>query len=154
MKLRGIIRATTGRPKKPKYKIPYMVKQIKKYTDETDLPILKECCFENDWNYDYVMQIQRDNPVLSQSIRRLLTKKEIILEKALYAGTNNTGCVFGLKQLGWKDNPEPIVVNNVVQTNTGGNRSEKLNRVNTDVLEELDKLYSEIESETEEPKNE
>ncbi len=131
-----------------------MVKQIKKYTDETDLPILKECCFENDWNYDYVMQIQRDNPVLSQSIRRLLTKKEIILEKALYAGTNNTGCVFGLKQLGWKDNPEPIVVNNVVQTNTGGNRSEKLNRVNTDVLEELDKLYSEIESETEEPKNE
>ena len=131
-----------------------MVKQIKKYTDETDLPILKECCFENDWNYDYVMQIQRDNPVLSQSIRRLLTKKEIILEKALYAGTNNTGCVFGLKQLGWKDNPEPIVVNNVVQKNTGGNRSEKLNRVNTDVLEELDKLYSEIESETEEPKNE
>lgn len=131
-----------------------MVKQIKKYTDETDLPILKECCYENDWNYDYVMQIQRDNPVLSQSIRRLLTKKEIILEKALYAGTNNTGCVFGLKQLGWKDNPEPIVVNNVVQTNTGGNRSEKLNRVNTDVLEELDKLYSEIENETQEQNNE
>lgn len=131
-----------GRPKKPKYTIKTMVRKIYEYTEKTQLPILKECCFQNDWNYDYVMQLQRDNPVLSQSIRRLLTKKEIILEKGLYAGANNTGFVFGLKQLGWKDSPEPLVVNNTIQNNTGGNRSEKLNRVSTEILEEIEELLN------------
>lgn len=131
-----------GRPKKPKYTIKTMVRKIYEYTEKTQLPILKECCFQNDWNYDYVMQLQRDNPVLSQSIRRLLTKKEIMLEKGLYAGANNTGFVFGLKQLGWKDSPEPLVVNNTIQNNTGGNRSEKLNRVSTEILEEIEELLN------------
>ena len=61
--------------KKVKYTIKTMVRKIYEYTEKAQLPILKECCFQNDWNYDYVMQLQRDNPVLSQSIRRLLTKK-------------------------------------------------------------------------------
>jgi hypothetical protein len=136
-----------GRPRKPKYTIKTMVRKIYEYTEKTQLPILKECCFQNDWNYDYVMQLQRDNPVLSQSIRRLLTKKEIILEKGLYAGANNTGFVFGLKQLGWKDSPEPLVVNNTIQNNTGGNRSEKLNRVSTEILEEIEDLLNTEEEE-------
>ena len=136
-----------GRPKKVKYTIKTMVRKIYEYTEKAQLPILKECCFQNDWNYDYVMQLQRDNPVLSQSIRRLLTKKEIMLEKGLYAGANNTGFVFGLKQLGWKDSPEPLVVNNTIQNNTGGNRSEKLNRVSTEILEEIEDLLNTEEEE-------
>lgn len=143
-----------GRPKKEKYVIEKMVKQIKRYTDETVIPILKECCFENDWCYDYVMQLQRDNPVLSQSIRRLLTKKEIQLEKALYAGENNSAFVFSLKQLGWKDNPEPIIINNEIRNNIAGNRSEALQKCDTETLEELEKIYDSLEKENDDSKRE
>lgn len=137
---------------KPKYKINHMIKVIRQYTDDTQLPILKEVCLENEWNYIYVMQLQRENPVLAQAIRRLLTKKEVMLEKAMYAGTNNTACIFGLKQLGWKDNPDPVVVNNIVQENTGGNRSESLKKVSAETLEELESIYEEIEKSNQETK--
>lgn len=142
-----------GRIKNPKYKLKSMVRKIDEYTENTTLPILKECCFENKWSYDYVMELQRENPLLSQSIRRLLTKKEIALEKGLYSGVNNTGMVFGLKQLGWKDNPEPIIVNNTIQNNVSGNRSEKLSRVNKEIIDQLDDLYDEIERENAENEN-
>lgn len=132
---------------KPKYNINYMVKKIFSYTDNQPLPILKECCFENEWNYDYVMQLQRDNPILSQSIRRLLLKKEIQLEKALYSGGNNTAFVFSLKQLGWKDNPEQLIVNNVIQDVQGGNRGKKLRECDINTLERLEELYDELDSE-------
>jgi len=92
-----------GRPKKPKYNIKRMVEIINEYTDEAYIPILKECCFDNAWNYDYVDQLKRKHEELSLSIKRLLAKKEITLEKMLYTGQNNTGYIFSLKQLGWTD---------------------------------------------------
>ncbi len=96
-----------ARPKSNKYRIKDMVKKINEYTDNTklpDIPILKEICVENDWNYDYVMQLQRNNKELSQSIKRLLMKKEVLLEKGMTGGQLvASASIFSLKQLGWRD---------------------------------------------------
>ena len=122
-----------------------MIIKIREYTDKSSLPILKEVCLENEWDYDYVIQLQRENPKLRIETKRLLTKKEILLEKALYTGENNSGFIFSLKQLGWKDQPDPLIINNTIQNNQGGNRSEKLKKVSTETLEELEDLYNNME---------
>lgn len=129
-----------------RYNIKTMVKKIHKYTEEHEFPILKECVFLNNWNYDYFMELQRNNEVLRKEASRLLCKKEIAAEKYLVTGQNNTGMVFILKQLGWKDNPDPLVVN--LQKNSSGNRSEKLSKCSTETLEELDRIYAEMDAET------
>lgn len=96
-----------ARPKSGKYKIKDMVQKINEYTDNTelpDIPILKEICVENDWNYDYIMKLQRDNDELRQSIKRLLMKKEVLLEKGMTGGQLvASASIFSLKQLGWRD---------------------------------------------------
>ena len=93
-----------ARPKTDKYNIKKMAKIIEEYSDKTELPILKEVCYINKWNYDYVMQLQREYDELSQSIKHLLNKKEVALEKGAIIGKyNNTMAIFSLKQLGWKD---------------------------------------------------
>ena len=117
-----------------------MVKIFKEYTDNTQLPILKEVCFENDLDYDYVLQLQRENPELARVTRRLLAKKEIQLEKALMTGANNTAFIFQLKQLGWKDQPDPLIVNNTIQNNVGGNRSDKLKKLGFVNIESINYL--------------
>ncbi len=97
-----------GRPKKTKYNITTMCQAISKYVDRNKkgIPILKECCLENDWHYDYVMQLQRDNEDLSQSIKKLHYQREVNLEKGALTGQfNNTMAIFILKQPvhGWTD---------------------------------------------------
>lgn len=96
-----------ARPKTNKYKIKEMVQKINNYTDNTklpDIPILKEICVENDWNYDYIMKLQRGNEELRQSIKRLLMKKEVLLEKGMTGGQLvASASIFSLKQLGWRD---------------------------------------------------
>jgi hypothetical protein len=109
-----------GRPKvlnedgNEKYNIDLMIKAVEKYVDahKDNVPILKECCFDNGWNYDYVMQLQRDNERLSQSIKRLLYKKEVQLERlGLIGAVDKTMAVFSLKQLGWTDKVETTNTN-------------------------------------------
>ena len=96
-----------ARPKTNKYKIKEMVQKINNYTDNIklpDIPILKEICVENDWNYDYIMKLQRDNEELRQSIKRLLMKKEVLLEKGMTGGQLvASASIFSLKQLGRRD---------------------------------------------------
>ncbi|MFR4986972.1 MAG: hypothetical protein ACLUCH_06210 [Lachnospirales bacterium] len=96
-----------ARPKTNKYKIKEMIQKINNYTDNIklpDIPILKEICVENDWNYDYIMKLQRDNEELRQSIKRLLMKKEVLLEKGMTGGQLvASASIFSLKQLGWRD---------------------------------------------------
>ena len=128
-----------------RYNISRMVKKVRQYTDKADLPILKECCLENGWDYDYFLQLQREHEKLRVAAKRLLDTKEVKLERALAAGQNNTGFIFMLKQLGWKDNPEPIIVNNTIQNNVGGNRSDKLKHVSAETLEDLEEIYAEME---------
>lgn len=110
-----------GRPKQPKYEIPYMIEQIQKYLRECNvdgsqytksgqrkplrIPILKECCLKNSWSYDWVIEMQRNNEDLNDAIRELLGWKEILLEQGMLYGTIKHGAaIFSLKQLGWRDN--------------------------------------------------
>ena len=94
-----------ARPKTGKY--DNLVQDIIDYTEQTEYPILKELCYLKHYNYDYVMQLQRDNEELSQSIKELLYKKESYLEREGIKGNlAQTMAVFTLKQLGWRDNIE------------------------------------------------
>ncbi|MBP5782341.1 MAG: hypothetical protein J6W04_02260 [Bacteroidales bacterium] len=110
-----------GRPKKPIYELPYMLKQIDKYLQDCNVdgsqytkagqkkplrvPILKECCLKNGWNPIYVDELARENEELSLAIRELIGWKEIILEQGMLYGTIKHGAaIFSLKQLGWRDN--------------------------------------------------
>jgi hypothetical protein len=77
------------------------------------IPILKEVCLLNNWDYEYVEHLKHKSAILSQSIKKLLTKKEVVLEQLLYSGGNNTGMIFGLKQLGWSDRVEQVVTADV-----------------------------------------
>ncbi len=129
-----------------KYNVKKIVETILEYTETSKLPILKEVCFDNGWDYDYILQLQREHELLRLAIKRLLAKKEILLEKAMYTGENNTAFIFSLKQLGWKDQPDPIIVNNSIVNNQGGNRGDILKRASTEQLEELEKIYADLES--------
>ena len=98
-----------GRPAGEKYKPAHMIKKIDEYIEKTSkgLPILKECCLLNNWDYDYVMKLQRNDDELRQSIKRLLYQKEVNLEKGALKGTfSTTMAIFSLKQLGWRDQLE------------------------------------------------
>lgn len=98
-----------ARPKKAKYQLKNLCKIIDEYTNVTSIPILKEVCYQNDLNYSYVMQMRtkEENVELSNSIKRLLDKKEAQLERLGLIGKIDRGmAIFSLKQLGWKDKPE------------------------------------------------
>ena len=92
---------------KQKYKTENLVALLDKYTNDTDIPILKEVCYQNYLNYDTIMKYQRTDELLMQSIKRLLNKKESQLErKGLNKEIDRTVAIFSLKQLGWKDRQE------------------------------------------------
>lgn len=110
-----------GRPKKPIYEIPYMINMVDKYLQDCNvdgsqvtktgqrkplrIPVLKECCLKNGWNYDYVKQLQQDNQDLRDKVQELLGWKEVLLEQGMLYGTIKHGAaIFSLKQLGWRDN--------------------------------------------------
>lgn len=125
-------KSKVGRPKTGKY--DNLIKDIKKYTEDTEYPILKELCYKKHYNYDYVMQLQRDDEELSQSIKELLYKKETFLEKnGVLGNLSNTMAVFSLKQLGWKDNVEVKTETNIdnitplikMLSNGQGNKNER-----------------------------
>lgn len=109
-----------ARLRSDKYNIEEMCNIIDDYTDSTYVPILKEVCYQNHWNYDTVMKYQRENEELMQSIKRLLDKKEADLERGGLTGTlNKTVVVFSLKQLGWKDKQETELTFKDVETFEG-----------------------------------
>jgi hypothetical protein len=99
------------------YDIDRMIERVEAYLNDKKIyiPILKECCLLNNWNYDYVMQLKRESDLLSQSIKKLLNKKEVVLEQMLYSGANNTGYIFSLKQLGWRDKIETFNTDDIDQ---------------------------------------
>lgn len=94
-----------ARPSTGKY--DNLIQDIVEYTNNTEYPILKELCYQKHYNYDYIMQMQRGNEELSQSIKELLYKKETHLEREGIKGNlAQTMAVFTLKQLGWRDQIE------------------------------------------------
>ena len=96
------VKRPRGRPQK--YDLKEMVEIICDYTDNTVLPILKEVCYLNGWNFDTLMNLERQDEDLNWAIKRLLQKKEVEVERGGLIGKyNQTMAVFTLKQLGWKD---------------------------------------------------
>lgn len=104
-----------GRPRKAKYENKNLVRIFETYLQEKinnqQIPIIKECCLQNDLDYDYIMELKRERKLkndlaLSQSIKKILYWKEVICEKLLITGAGNTaGIIFILKQPahGWTD---------------------------------------------------
>lgn len=96
-----------ARPPSPKYEIESMLSIIDEYTNNNDIPILKEVCYKNYWNSDYLLELRKKSEELNWSIKRLLDKKEAQLEKlSLNKTIERTMAIFSLKQLGWKDRQE------------------------------------------------
>lgn len=135
------------RPKTNKWNTDRLVRLMRQYTNKTQLPILKEFCFNNNLEYKYFLQLCASDAELDRARCRLLDKKEIQLEKALMTGANNTAFIFQLKQLGWRDHPEPVVINNTI-TNKTETRAEKISKLSTEELEELEEIYSKLENDS------
>ena len=67
-------------------------------------------------------------------------------------GTNKSAFIFQLKQLGWKDNPEPVVINNTVNNKQDSKtRTDALDKLSDKELEELEKLYQKMDESQENP---
>lgn len=129
-------RNLNGRPPKKladgtlKYDIENMCIKIDEYIDskKEDIPILKECCLLNDWDYDYFMELKRNNHTLSQSSKKLLGWKEVNLERFGLTGCiEKTMAIFSLKQLGWSDKQDI-----------------QITKSKDDAAEELDKIISDV----------
>lgn len=118
----NIVKHKGGRPPKDKYNVDFMVKKVDEYIEsrKKSVPILKECCLLNDWDYVYVMQLRHKHEELSKSIRIILDWKEIKLEQGALTGElDKTMAIFSLKQLGWRDRQEVDVdvskLNNILK---------------------------------------
>ena len=93
-----------ARPPSPKYDLDFMLDTIYEYTEANTIPILKEVCYKNNWDFDYLHDLAREQPILSLAIKRLMAKKETNLERGALAGKiNHAMAIFSLKQLGWRD---------------------------------------------------
>lgn len=94
-----------ARPKTGRY--DNVVEELNKYTDETDIPILAEFCYQRNYTRDWLYRMAKDNEALDIAIKRCTGKKESVLERGALTGTlNQTMAIFSLKQLGWKDKIE------------------------------------------------
>lgn len=104
-------------PKKytPK-KIEEINEKLEQYIDETDIPIVAEFAYQNNISRQRLYDLKSNE--LKKLMERLIAKKEAGLERLMLSGKPNvaTGCIFSLKQLGWKDRQEisgdnkPIII--------------------------------------------
>ena len=103
-----------ARPVSEKYKIDFVINTMRDYIDNTDLPIFKEVCYQNNWDTARIYQLGNENEELLDTIKKLSNKKEVELEKGGLTGKyNSTMVVFSLKQLGWKDRQEVDIASNI-----------------------------------------
>jgi len=81
-----------------------LLEAIEKYIDETPIPIVSEFAYLNGLNRTSVYEIEE----LSDAIKKLVSKKEVALERLGLSGAPNVSpmAIFSLKQLGWKDKQE------------------------------------------------
>ena len=98
-----------GNPVSNKYKPSFICRKIDEYIESRkhSVPILKECCLLNDWDYVYFMELCKKSPEIAESKRKILDWKEIRLEQGALTGQlDKTTAIFSLKQLGWRDRVE------------------------------------------------
>lgn len=105
-----------GRPKKytPEL-IAEITAKLDKYINSTDIPILAEFAYLNNMNrqlfYDYVEFLD--------ILKKYQAKREAGLEKLMLSGKAHVaaGCIFALKNMGWKDNPPDADKPTAIQIN-------------------------------------
>lgn len=97
------------RPKKyTKQKLLLIKHKLLKYIKFTDIPIIAEFAYLN----NLPRQMLYEHPELSDTIKKLIDKKESQLEiLGLKSEINSTLAIFSLKQLGWRDKHETDVYN-------------------------------------------
>jgi hypothetical protein len=90
-----------GRPRKYTKKLLKEIEErINAYTDTTPLPVLAECAYELGMHRQQLYEF----PELNDAIKKLITKKESVLEKGALSGKLNASmAIFSLKQIGWSD---------------------------------------------------
>jgi hypothetical protein len=77
--------------------------KLETYIESNAIPIVAEFAYQN----KIPRQQLYDLPELSDTLKRLIDKKEANLEKGLLSGKLvAAGAIFSLKQLGWKDRHE------------------------------------------------
>ena len=78
-----------------------LLEALRDYIDRTNIPILAEFAYKNHIDRTQLYQYEE----LTHAIKECVTKKEAGLEKLMLSGMPHiaSGCIFSLKQLGWKD---------------------------------------------------
>mgnify|MGYP006956052895 CR=1 FL=1 len=90
--------------KQAKYESEYVCAKLDEYTNNTEIPIIKEICYQEYWDFDYMRKLKNNDENIGSAIRRLLAKKEAQLEKLALTGQIKANmAIFSLKQLGWRD---------------------------------------------------
>jgi hypothetical protein len=93
--LRGVLMQNKPRLKDSVRKIENYLSNVK-----DQLPILRECCLINDWDYDEFIAFSDANPKVKRAVNMLLSKKEVFLEKAVInKGFNKIVYVFLLQRI-------------------------------------------------------
>lgn len=92
---------------RPREYTPGVIEDIKEQMDEyiaqTPVPIFAEFCDKYGYLRTYLYEIKE----LSDSIKKMMQKKEVALEKGALTGKLNTAmAIFSLKQMGWSDKQE------------------------------------------------
>jgi len=83
-------------PNRPRIKD--MVRKIEAYVAQNRdaLPILKECCLINNWDYDDLCKMTKESPALQRSVKKLELQREVNLEKGGIFGTFNKAMISAL----------------------------------------------------------
>lgn len=90
-----------------KYHKTKMVEIMDEYTKNTDIPVLKELCYLQGWQYGTIQQSAQRHPKVKDAIERMLMKKEAVIEiGALKGELNSNQAKFSLGQLGWSSKKE------------------------------------------------
>ncbi len=103
-----------ARPKKyTKSKLREIAKEIDAYVEKppNGIPSIAECCYllgEKIGTYRRQFFYEHDDcPEFLDSVKKLIAKKEYMLEMGGLSGKLNTSvAIFSLKQLGWTDKQE------------------------------------------------
>lgn len=90
-----------GRPRKyTKKRLKEIEQKIIAYTEQTALPIVAECAYELGMHRQQLYEF----PEINDAVKKLITKKESVLEKGALSGKLNPSmAIFSLKQIGWSD---------------------------------------------------
>lgn len=101
----------TGRPiKYTAAVLKKLIAKIEAYIESEEIPIVAEFAYKNNIG----RQALYEHKELSDTIKKLIAKKEANLEKMGLVGViNPTMAIFSLKQLGWRDKQEVDLIHSI-----------------------------------------